>query len=224
MLRTTLLAPGVDDAAGWDLTLGGLDLFGLAAEQAAHLLCALSAVMMIGNVTFTAPFTAKDQCCEATPSSGVEMVAQLLQMRRCSTTSSAAHLYPPPPPPPSTPTTTTSSAPFTPSTPSRTHPLHPLHTNPLHPLHHHLPLLPLQVELRALIHSLTHRTISSGRGSSYTLPLTSSQCNDARDALSRAVYAGLFELLIARLNEHMANLGGATVDDESEHFVGLLDV
>jgi myosin heavy subunit len=159
VLRTTLLAPGVEDAAGWDLTLGGLDLFGLAAEQAAHLLCALSAVMMIGNVTFTAPFTAKDQCCEATPSSGVEMVAQLLQ-----------------------------------------------------------------VELRTLTHSLTHRTISSGRGSSYTLPLTSSQCNDARDALSRAVYAGLFELLIARLNEHMANLGGATVDDESELFVGLLDV
>ena len=41
---------------------------------------------------------------------------------------------------------------------------------------------------------------------------------------ARAIYTGLFERLISLLNAHMAVLGGGEVDDESERFVGVLDV
>jgi myosin I len=75
--------------------------------------------------------------------------------------------------------------------------------------------------------ALTSRKVSSGRGSSYTVPLTLSQCVDLRDALAKAIYANLFDWVVNRLNVFMqmsAVRSADDDDDEDELFVGLLDV
>ena len=82
----------------------------------------------------------------------------------------------------------------------------------------------LQVAPAALASSLVTRKVASGRGSSYAVPLTMTQCVDTRDALAKAIYTNQFDWLIARLNEHMKSLATARVDEEHELFVGLLDV
>ena len=46
------------------------------------------------------------------------------------------------------------------------------------------------------------------------------ECRDARDALSRAIYTGLFDMIIGVLNQHMASLATEALSDENELFVG----
>ena len=83
----------------------------------------------------------------------------------------------------------------------------------------------LQVEPTALRSSLLSRKVSSGRGSSYTVPLSEQQCLDTRDALAKAIYASLFEWIVAHLNAYMAPPdAGSAADKETNLFVGLLDV
>ena len=73
--------------------------------------------------------------------------------------------------------------------------------------------------------ALTTRKVSSGRGSSYTVPLTHSQCVDLRDALAKSIYSNMFDWLVTRLNIFMQmNAPSRAEDDEDELFVGLLDV
>ena len=75
-----------------------------------------------------------------------------------------------------------------------------------------------------LENALTSRKVSSGRGSSYTVPLTHSQCVDLRDALAKAIYTALFDWIVSRLNIFMQMDTPLSEDDEDELFVGLLDV
>ena len=112
-------------------------------------------------------------------------------------------------------------------------------------------MLLLQVAPAALASSLVTRKVASGRGSSYAVPLTMTQCVDTRDALAKAIYYppeggvlpyeegdlpandsllsspqaiyyNLFEHLIARLNEHMLGLATAPPDEERELIILLL--
>jgi len=57
----------------------------------------------------------------------------------------------------------------------------------------------LQVPPTTLAAKLTTRVMTTV-SSSYTVPLTEEQCADTRDALAKAVYVGLFDWLIARMN------------------------
>ena len=57
--------------------------------------------------------------------------------------------------------------------------------------------------------------------SSYTVPLTKEQCVDTRDALAKAVYSGLFDELIGRLN---LTLGGSAAANAAGRSIGLLDI
>ncbi len=82
----------------------------------------------------------------------------------------------------------------------------------------------LQVAPLQLQTSLVTRKMASGRGSSYTVPLTDSQCLDTRDALAKAVYTAVFDWIVSRLNVYMSQEAGTAVDEEAELFVGLLDV
>ena len=88
----------------------------------------------------------------------------------------------------------------------------------------------LRVQPAQLGDALTVRHVSSGkRGSSYKVPLTRHQCADARDALAKALFAGLFEWLVGSLNRGMrmhgdgASSAAAPLADE-RLFVGFLDV
>jgi len=81
----------------------------------------------------------------------------------------------------------------------------------------------LSVSAAQLQSSLTSRKVSSGRGSSYTVPLTDSQCLDTRDAMAKAIYQAVFDWVVSRLNVFMSVEAGV-VDEEEELFVGLLDV
>ena len=78
------------------------------------------------------------------------------------------------------------------------------------------------METAPLATKLTSKVISSGKGSSYTVPNSAEQCADARDALAKQVYVHLFDWLIERLNVALAGEGEDLNDDEN--FVGLLDI
>mmetsp|Transcript_29462 Transcript_29462/g.48834 ORF Transcript_29462/g.48834 Transcript_29462/m.48834 type:complete len:1439 (-) Transcript_29462:104-4420(-) len=83
----------------------------------------------------------------------------------------------------------------------------------------------LHVEPSALQAALVTRKITSGRSSSYSVPLTLTQCVDTRDALAKAIYTAVFDYIISRLNEYMKALSPATIDlEEDEQFIGILDV
>ena len=65
------------------------------------------------------------------------------------------------------------------------------------------------------------------------VPLSPTQCVDTRDALAKAIYTGLFDWIISRLNERMRPRGRANSQlapdevrrmEEDELFIGLLDV
>ena len=80
--------------------------------------------------------------------------------------------------------------------------------------------------------ALTVRHVASGRGSSYAVPLTPQQCADARDALAKGLFSGIFDWLVSKLNEGMANPAADAVEQDSlfvakrspQLFVGFLDV
>jgi len=82
----------------------------------------------------------------------------------------------------------------------------------------------LMVGQTQLENALLTRKVASGRGSSYTVPLTEQQCLDTRDALAKALYTTTFDWVVERLNVHMSREAGTDVDEEGELFVGLLDV
>mmetsp|Transcript_31792 Transcript_31792/g.66569 ORF Transcript_31792/g.66569 Transcript_31792/m.66569 type:complete len:1417 (+) Transcript_31792:14-4264(+) len=82
-----------------------------------------------------------------------------------------------------------------------------------------------KVSAQQLSSALTSKKVTSGRGSSYTVPLTQSQCYDTRDALSKAIYTALFDWIVSRLNIFMqGNAIDRSEDEEDELFIGLLDV
>ena len=68
---------------------------------------------------------------------------------------------------------------------------------------------------------LTTRTMQTGRGSTYTINLNADQCADTRDALAKSVYAGMFDWIIAKLND---TLGGNDVPETDLRFIGFLDI
>ena len=68
---------------------------------------------------------------------------------------------------------------------------------------------------------LTTRTMQTGRGSTYTINLNGDQCADTRDALAKSVYAGMFDWIIAKLND---TLGGNDVPETDLRFIGFLDI
>lgn len=82
----------------------------------------------------------------------------------------------------------------------------------------------LQISAQQLQTSVTSRKVASGRGSSYTVPLTDSQCLDTRDALAKAIYQAVFDWIVSRLNVYMSQEAGTVIDEEDDLFVGLLDV
>ena len=83
-----------------------------------------------------------------------------------------------------------------------------------------LGLLPAQLEAK-----LTTRIVSSGKGSSYTVPLSEAGCIDSRDGCAKAIYLSLFEWLVARLNDaQRPSPTTAKGHTEEERFVGLLDI
>eukprot|EP00320_Phaeocystis_rex_P000214 CAMPEP_0119057708 /NCGR_PEP_ID=MMETSP1178-20130426/2102_1 /TAXON_ID=33656 /ORGANISM="unid sp, Strain CCMP2000" /LENGTH=1078 /DNA_ID=CAMNT_0007038565 /DNA_START=76 /DNA_END=3312 /DNA_ORIENTATION=- len=68
---------------------------------------------------------------------------------------------------------------------------------------------------------LTTKTVKTGRGSTYTINLNNDQCNDTRDALAKAVYSGMFDWVISKLN---VTLGGNEVPESDLRFIGFLDI
>ena len=78
----------------------------------------------------------------------------------------------------------------------------------------------LQVPATMLGAKLTTRGVQTA-SSSYTVPLTLEQCVDTRDALAKAIYVGLFESLIKRLN---VTLGGDKIAEGDDRYIGLLDI
>ena len=78
----------------------------------------------------------------------------------------------------------------------------------------------LQVPPTMLGAKLTSRTMTTA-SSSYTVPLTREQCVDTRDALAKAIYVGLFETLIKRLN---VTLGADKIASGDDRYIGLLDI
>ena len=66
----------------------------------------------------------------------------------------------------------------------------------------------------------TTRTLSSGRKSLYSVPLSTTQASQSRDAIAKMVYARLFGWLVGRVNESLAEGGG----EPSASFIGILDI
>ena len=78
----------------------------------------------------------------------------------------------------------------------------------------------LKVGQPQLENALLTRKVTSGRSSTYTVPLTEQQCLDTRDALAKALYTTTFDWVVDRLNVHMSHEAGTAVDEEGELFVG----
>ncbi|RLN89329.1 hypothetical protein BBJ28_00019182, partial [Nothophytophthora sp. Chile5] len=66
--------------------------------------------------------------------------------------------------------------------------------------------------------ALCHRTMKAA-GDVYLVPLTAEQARSGRDALAKAIYASVFEWLVAGIN---ASLGAAA--RRSTHSIGVLDI
>ena len=67
--------------------------------------------------------------------------------------------------------------------------------------------------------AVTTRTERMGRGSIVTLRLTTKQARSARDALAKALYGGLFDYLVRRVNESLHR-----GDSPTSSSIGVLDI
>lgn len=76
----------------------------------------------------------------------------------------------------------------------------------------------LGVSPKLLQESLSQRTMGSGRGSIYKIPLQSGGCRDSRDALCKEIYSMLFSWLIHVINEKMAS------KSKPKNFIAVLDI
>ena len=63
----------------------------------------------------------------------------------------------------------------------------------------------LEVAPQALAAALSTRTMSTNRGSSYTIPLKPAEAEDARDALATAIYSAAFNWVVAQVNNALAD-------------------
>ena len=84
-----------------------------------------------------------------------------------------------------------------------------------------------------LLKITTSRTLSSGRKSLYSVPLSVLQAGQSRDAIAKAVYARAFGWLVARVNESLsyadsnqqpADGDGGVSTGSSASFIGILDI
>uniref|UniRef100_A0A7S3FEF1 Myosin motor domain-containing protein n=1 Tax=Haptolina ericina TaxID=156174 RepID=A0A7S3FEF1_9EUKA len=74
-----------------------------------------------------------------------------------------------------------------------------------------------------LLKVTTSRTLSAGRKADleeYSVPLNVVQAQHSRDAIAKMVYAKVFNWLVARINESLAQQGA----QESHAFIGILDI
>ena len=83
----------------------------------------------------------------------------------------------------------------------------------------------LGIGAHALGTKLTSRTVSAGRGSTYTVSLGARECEEARDSLAQSLYVNAFECFVATVNACVRKGADAgTAPGEDQRFVGLLDI
>ena len=76
-----------------------------------------------------------------------------------------------------------------------------------------------------LLKITTSRTLSSGRKSLYSVPLSVVQAGQSRDAIAKAVYARAFGWLVARVNESLSGVDGTVGEAVApQSFIGILDI
>ena len=76
----------------------------------------------------------------------------------------------------------------------------------------------LQVPVAALEEALTTRTMKSMSDSVYKIPLKAQEAGYSRDTLAKAVYARLFDWLVAQVNESLLT------ETQTRAFIGILDI
>eukprot|EP00736_Rhodelphis_marinus_P011328 Rmarinus@m.2627 len=79
----------------------------------------------------------------------------------------------------------------------------------------------LLVQKSKLESAITTRTVTSGRRSTYSVPLKPSEAANARDGLSKVLYARLFEEVVTRINQ---TLQGEDMATHAPTFIGILDI
>ena len=78
----------------------------------------------------------------------------------------------------------------------------------------------LEVAPQALTQALSSRVLSTGRGSSYTVPLKVAEAEDTRDALATSIYAAIFGWIVTQVNHALVDAvqeqANTVSDDEDE--------
>ena len=79
------------------------------------------------------------------------------------------------------------------------------------------------VDTEAFVKSLTTRSVTSRRRSTYEIGMTAAKATHNRDAAAKAVYHELFEFLVKRMNAQFVSSGGPSVQLRDIRWIGLLD-